>query len=171
MEAKENEQQQKRLVILPEKERLGQFDTFYCHNSKDKPEVRELSAKLRDQGILGWVDEEGILAGDQFVPSIEHMIDEVPTVLVLVGANWLGRWQQQEYFAFLQRFVEHREETGKSRLVVVPVLMPSAPDKPELPVFLRGFNWVDFRKSGFDDREAMRILVKGIVSRHQEYLR
>ncbi len=39
------------------------------------------------------------------------------------------------------------------------------------PVFLQGFSWVDFRKNGYDDREQMQKLIRGIVSKHQDYLR
>ena len=170
-EAAESEEQQKRLVVFVEKERLGQFDAFLCHNSQDKPEVRHLNQKLQEQGVLAWIDENRLLAGDPFVPALEYMIDNIPAALILVGANWLGRWQRQEYYAFLQRFIEYRMESGKPRLVLIPILMPSAPEKPTLPTFLRGINWIDFRKKGFEDQQSMRKLVEGIFSKHSDYLR
>src|SRR5262249_53227157 len=137
-----------------------------CHDSRDKHEVRLLAKKLREQGILPWVDENGILAGDQFSPQLEKAIDEAPAAAVLIGPHSLGGWQEQEYCAFLQRFVEYRKQKGKSRLILIPVLLPGAPVEPELPVFLRGFNWVDFRNDGgLENRKAMQRLIEGILGR------
>jgi small GTP-binding protein len=155
-------QRQKRLTVVEERERRAEFHVFLCHNSQDKPDVRVLARKLREQGILPWVDEQGILAG-QFVPQLEKIIDEAPAVLIIVGPNWLGRWQQQEYYAFIQRYVEHREGKG-NRLTLIPVLLPGAPSVPELPTFIRGFNWIDFRQQGgIENREQMHRLVRNIL--------
>jgi hypothetical protein len=162
-DALEEQKRQKRLTVLDERERGNNFHIFLCHNSKDKPDVRQLDKKLREQGILPWIDEKGILAGDQFVPELEEIIDNVPVAAIIVGPHWLGRWQQQEYYAFLQRFVEHRQEGGNKRLRLIPILIPGAPAKPKLPVFLRSFNYVDLSK-GLDDRDQMRNLVQAILS-------
>ena len=37
------------------------------------------------------------------------------------------------------------------RLPVIPVLLPDAPARPELPLFLRAFTWVDLRIGLTDD--------------------
>jgi hypothetical protein len=39
------------------------FDVFLCHNSEDKPAVREISKKLVKEGIKPWMDEEQIPPG------------------------------------------------------------------------------------------------------------
>lgn len=96
-EVQEEQRRQMRKAVLTERERASEFHVFLCHNSKDKPEVRQLAAKLRGQGILPWIDEEGMLAGDQFVPELEKVIDKVLSVAVIVGPHWMGRWQKQEY--------------------------------------------------------------------------
>jgi TIR domain len=41
------------------------FDVFLCHNSKDKPEVREIARQLAAQGINPWFDEEQIRPGQE----------------------------------------------------------------------------------------------------------
>jgi small GTP-binding protein len=155
---------QKRLSVLPERERGREFDVFLCHNSVDKPTVRHLARKLRGHGVLPWLDEEGILAGTQFAPEIERLLNEVPAVAVIVGQHAMGRWQKQEYYAFLQRFVEHRDGAGRRRLVLIPVLLPGTVPDLELPPFLRGFNFVDFRRGGIDDRDELRRLVGAIFA-------
>jgi hypothetical protein len=158
----EERQRQERLTVLQKLEELRQYHCFLCHTSSDKPDVAYLEQKLVEQGILPWMDQEGILAGDQFVPEIELVLDEVPSALVIVGPNWMGRWQKQEYYALLQRYVERRESAAHP-LRIIPVLLPGTPKVPRLPVFLRGFNFVDFRQ-GFEDRVQMRRLVAAILA-------
>jgi formylglycine-generating enzyme required for sulfatase activity len=44
---------------------------------------------------------------------------------------------------------------------VIPVLLPNAPTKPELPLFLRQFTWVDFRASDPDPMYQLRWGITG----------
>jgi len=152
---------QRRLAVLPDRESAREFHVFLCHNSRDKPDVRRLAAHLREQGVLPWIDEEGLLAGDTFVAELERAIEAAPAVAICVGPNAMGKWQKQEYYAFVQRFVESRETSGR-RCRLIPVLLPGASSEPDLPPFLRGAQWVDLRK-GIDDRAALRKLVRGIL--------
>jgi formylglycine-generating enzyme required for sulfatase activity len=59
----------------------------------------------------------------------------------------------QEIKAFLRAFV-HR------KCPVIPVLLPNAPQEPQLPVFLQGLMWVDFRQR---DPEPLGQLIWGIT--------
>jgi len=45
---------------------------------------------------------------------------------------------------------------------VIPVLLKTAPDKPELPLFLASMTWVDFRKQ---EPDPMKQLIWGITSK------
>jgi GTPase SAR1 family protein len=166
--SEEERQRQQRLAVLAERERCAEFHVFLCHNHRDKPHVRLLAAKLRHQGLLPWIDEGGISAGGQFAPELERVIHEAPAAAVLIGPHGLGNWQRQEYFALLQRYVEYREGKGQKRLALIPVLLPDAAAEPELPVFLRGFDWVDFRQEGgFDARKPMQRLIRAILGENQ----
>ncbi len=158
----EERERQRRLAVLPERERAREFHVFVCHNSRDKPEVRRLCARLREQGVLPWLDEEGLLAGDQFVPELERAIEAAPSVAICFGPQGMGRWQKQEYYALVQKFVEQRAGAGR-RFRVIPVLLPGAPPDPGLPPFLRGCQWVDLRRGG-DEPDALRPLVRAILA-------
>ncbi|HEY6341772.1 MAG TPA: hypothetical protein VIY49_09790 [Bryobacteraceae bacterium] len=48
---------------------------------------------------------------------------------------------------------------------MIPVLLPDAPSKPELPVFLRGLTWVDFRS---DEPDPLKLLVWGITGKRPD---
>jgi hypothetical protein len=39
------------------------FDVFLCHNSEDKPAIRNIARKLVENGITPWLDDEQIRSG------------------------------------------------------------------------------------------------------------
>jgi len=64
---------------------------------------------------------------------------------VFVGKSGRGPWQAKEMAVALDR---QAKEPG---FRVVPVLLPAAPAAPELPLFLAGNTWVQFRETLDDD--------------------
>ena len=128
------------------------FDVFMCHNSSDKAEIKKISKKLKDVGVLPWLDEWELPPGLPWQRLLEAQIEQIKSAAVFVGENGIGPWQQMEMEAFLREFV-------KRGCSVIPVLLPSAPAKPTLPVFLNGMTWVDFRQKNPD---PMKQLIWGI---------
>lgn len=122
----------------------GSFDVFLSHNSQDKPTVRRLAQALQARGLQIWRDEEQLVTGRPWQEALEAIIQTVRTAAVLVGKDGLGPWEIPEMRACLSEFV-------KRELPVIPVLLPGASAKPELPLFLRAFTWVDLRGGLTDD--------------------
>ncbi len=114
------------------------FDVFLSHNSKDKPAVRELAAALRARGLNVWLDEWELVPGRPWQEALEEVIETTGSSAVLVGKDGLGPWQDEETRGCLSEFVSRK-------LPVIPVLLPNAPDVPNLPFFLKRFTWVDLR--------------------------
>ncbi len=125
------------------------FDVFLCHNSADKGAVRELADLLVQCGLRPWLDERELIPGRTWQDGLEVAISSVRTVAVLVGRDGEGPWQKAEIGAALMLAVERG-------LPVIPVLLPGVSAKPQLPLFLRAFTWVDFR-SGFDGAGLARL--------------
>jgi WD40 repeat protein len=136
----------------------GDFDVFLCHNNKDKPKVKEIGEKLKEHGILPWLDEWELRPRMPWQRLLEQQIGQIKSAAVFVGRDGIGPWQHMELDAFLREFVNRG-------CPVIPVLLPNAPKKPELPIFLRGMTWVDFRKQNPD---PMKRLVWGITGQ-QDY--
>ncbi len=65
-----------------------------------------------------------------------------------MGKNGIGPWQRSELNAFLREFVARG-------CPVIPILLKDAPTKPDLPIFLKGIVWVDFRKQDPDPMEQL----------------
>jgi hypothetical protein len=131
----------------------AEFDVFLCHNSKDKPAVRTLYRELKGRGISAWFDEEHLRPGVPWQTELEKAIGSVRSAAVLVGPHGRGPWQDGELRAFLGEFV-------RRECPVIPVILREAPHVPELPIFLRQFMWVDFRK---EKPDPLKRLIWGIT--------
>jgi len=129
------------------------FDVFLIHNSRDKATVRRLAKALKDQGLHVWLDEAQLIPGRPWQEELERIIQTTKTAAVLVGKDGLGPWEVPEMRACLNEFVTRK-------LPVIPVLLPNAENKPELPLFLKAFTWVDLREG--IRQEGVKRLVAGI---------
>jgi len=130
------------------------FDVFLSYNSKDRPAVRHLAARLTAQGLKVWLDVEELPPGEPWQEALEVQINSIRAAAVIVGKDGIGPWQNQEVRAYLRKFVKD----GKR---VIPVLLEDCSNEPELPVFLEHFTWVDFRSEQSD--EGVWRLVWGIT--------
>jgi hypothetical protein len=143
---------------LIQKRASSQFDVFLCHNGADKPSVRRIADRLEEQGILPWLDERELPPGQPWQQLLENQMEHIRSAAVFVGAAGVGPWQEQELYGFLREFVSRRSP-------VIPVLLPDAPDKPELPIFLKAMTWVDFRRQ---DPDPLSRLIWGITGRRPD---
>jgi hypothetical protein len=129
------------------------FDVFLCHNSKDKDVVRLINRKLKERGILTWLDEEQLPPGRAWQELLEQQIESIGSVAVFVGPSGFGPWQDAEMRAFISEFVSRR-------CPVIPVILRECSVVPQLPLFMRQFTWVDFRKN---EPEPFDYLMWGIT--------
>ncbi len=133
------------------------FDCFLSYNSQDKPVVRTLAGTLRDHNISVWFDEERLRPGYPWQSLLEEAIRNSVSVAVLVGASGLGPWEEREMRAALSFATQEKRP-------VIPVLLPDAPAKPALPLFLQGLTWVDMRpEAAFSSLSALDRLIWGIT--------
>ena len=135
-----------------------EFDVFLCHNNTDKNEVKDIAGQLKVHGILPWLDEWELRPGLPWQRLLEDQIERIGSAAVFVGSEGIGPWQRQELEAFLREFINRG-------CPVIPVLLPSARQIPNLPIFLRGLTWVDFRKQVLD---RIKHLVWGITGKRNK---
>jgi hypothetical protein len=67
------------------------FDVFLCHNSDDKPAVREIAQELIKEGIKPWLDEREIPPGTSWQTAIGEQIESIKSAAVFVGQRNKGR--------------------------------------------------------------------------------
>lgn len=107
------------------------YDVFVSHDGRDKPLIERLCVALQQAGIEPWFDEWALAPGDEWIREVEHVLDSVPAVLVCIGVHGFEPWQDAQRQAAIERAVS----AGTS--AVVPLLLPGAPERVELPLFLR----------------------------------
>jgi hypothetical protein len=147
--------------ILQGKIATDDFDVFLCHNSQDKEAVKAIGGRLKERGILPWLDEWQLRPGMPWQPAIEELIKKGKSAAVFIGKSGIGPWQDMEQAAFVREFVNRR-------CPVIPVILPDCQVTPEIPVFLAGMLCVDFRKLVPDPMEQ---LVFGITGERPGFLR
>jgi WD40 repeat protein len=127
-------------IALAGKRIVNDFDVFLCHNSVDKDAVKRLARQLAERGVNAWLDEWQLRPGLPWQRALEKQIAQIQSAAVFVGASGIGPWQYNELEAVLHEFV-------KRGVPVIPVLLDNAGAAPDLPMFLRGRTWVDFRET------------------------
>ncbi len=132
----------------------AEFDVFLAHHSGDKPLVRQISAKLKAQGLKPWIDEEQIPPGRSFQDAIQQAIPIAKTAAIILGTEGLGRWQDWEIKAIFTLCVTNQK-------IVIPVLLPGVKEVPEKLLFLRELRWINFDST--DDAKALDLLLWGIT--------
>jgi hypothetical protein len=130
------------------------YNVFLCHNTEDKPVVRQLRDELQRRQIRTWFDEDQLIPGRPWQEALEEAIRSIGAAAICVGPSGSGPWQNQEMRAYIQQFVK------RGAAAVIPVSLPGVTTVPELPLFLEAFHWVDLR-DGLTD-EGLHRLICGI---------
>ena len=119
------------------------YDVFLCHNSKDKPEVEAIGMRLKEHGILPWLDIWEIRPGTRWQKEIDRRIKSAKSAAVFIGARGSGPWQELEVETLLKEFLKR----GRP---VIPVILETRSGNPRLPSFLSSWHIVDMRKPNPD---------------------
>lgn len=112
------------------------YDVFLSHSVKDKPIVRELAERLRNDDLKVWLDEWVLKPGDHVQAKVEEGLEKSRVLVFCMSANAFGsEWAQLEAGTF--RF---RDPMNKKRRFI-PLRLDAAPIKGSLAQFLH-INWL-----------------------------
>jgi hypothetical protein len=117
----------------------AEFDVFLCHNSEDKLEVKEIRNRLKQLGIRSWLDEQELVAGGSWLTRLQEQIVQVDSAAIFFGGHGIGKVQKYEIEILSNEAMERK-------LALIPVLLNSIIEEPELSPLLKLRGWVDFRK-------------------------
>jgi hypothetical protein len=141
------------------KQETEDFDVFLCYNHNDQKTIIEIGERLKERGLLPWLDIWEQRPGFSWQAVLEVHIRSIKAAAVFVGKSGVAPWQQQQIQSLLREFVERE-------CPVIPVLLAeiSEEEEPELPLFLKNNVWVDFRKR---DPDPMEQLMWGITGKRR----
>ena len=129
----------------------GPIDVFLCHNSLDKPLVRQVAEGLElEFGIPHFLDVYAIPTGEAFLPWIESALEKSSGCAIFLGANGWGN----THFWEAERALERYRRDPAFRLI--PVALPSIRDEDMHRLgagsLFSEINWADFRNGPVDPR-------------------
>jgi hypothetical protein len=112
-----------------DKREISDYDVILCHNSKDKPQVMAIGERLRERGILPWLDIWEIRPDSRWQQELRRVLRSVKTAAVFIGPGGAGPWQELEVESLLGEFAKR----GKP---IIPVILEGRQGSPRLPAFL-----------------------------------
>ena len=140
---------------------IEKVDVFLCHNSKDKPFVKQIAEGLElELGLSHFLDDFAIPAGQEFLPWIETALAASTGCAIFLGANGWGPTHLWEAELALKRY---RNEPS---FRVYPIVLPGIRDEDMRRLgsgsVFSSINWTDFR-GGTVDRAAINKLRNALL--------
>ncbi len=128
---------------------------FLSHASEDKPKVRNLCKRLKEDGFDPWLDEERLLPGQDWNLEIEKALRASDAILLCFSNISVKKegYIQREY----KRAKSLQEEKPEGTIYTIPVRL----DDCEVPFSFREWQWVDY-PDGYDQlRQALQVRAGG----------
>lgn len=121
---------------------------FLSHSHADKPFVNKLAKDLRMSGYYVWTDDAEIKVGDSLIQKIREGIDKVAYVGAVISHNSINsEWVKKELDIAMNQEIERK------KVKVLPLLLNDV----ELPDFLKGKKYADFKDWGLYDKSLSEI--------------
>ncbi|MBI3175083.1 MAG: SUMF1/EgtB/PvdO family nonheme iron enzyme [Chloroflexi bacterium] len=121
---------------------------FLCHTSKDKSVIRKLYRFLRKNGIDAWLDEEKLLAGQDWQIEIPKALKESDAILVCLSNNSITKE------GFVQKEIKYAldiaDEKPEGTIFIIPVLLENC----EVPERIARWHWVE----AFSERGGEKLI-------------
>lgn len=124
---------------MPTQDKTGdKLLVFLSHASEDKPRVRKLCKRLRDDGFDPWLDEERLLPGQDWNLEIGQAMRASQAILLCFSKLSVAKegYVQREY----KKAREYQLEKPEGTIFVIPVRL----DDCEVPFSIRDLQYVDY---------------------------
>ena len=128
--------------------KTNDFDVFLCYNSRDRGYVTGIGERLKDRGLLPWLDTWEIPPGSRWVQELQAQLGSVKSAAVFIGPQGPGPWQELEVETLLRQFVKRKRP-------IIPVILAGRQGTPRLPGFLKLWHSVDMRNPEPDPFEQL----------------
>ena len=135
---------------MPEGRKLR---VFLCHSSNDKPAVRELYQRLKQEGWIDpWLDEEKLYPGQDWELEVEKAVEAADAVIVFLSNKSVTKegYVQRELH-FVLRIADFKPE---GTVFVIPVRLDDCP----MPRRLSIWQYVDYFPKTRKDWAYKRLL-------------
>ncbi len=132
------------------------FQACLVYNDEDEGDVAEVARQLRSRGVKLWFKKTDLRPGIVVAAEFEKRLQQSKTAAIFVGSSAMAPWQDASYQAALSRAVEKKTP-------MIPVLLPDTGNRPDLPLFLGTYEWIEIPR--LSDPESMARLEWGITGK------
>jgi hypothetical protein len=142
---------------LPKDPPNAGYHVFLSYSGEERAVVEEIGTELKGLGLKVWFDRWVLPPGEPWQRHLLEGVEQSAATLLFVGPNGLGRWQEEELGAAINK----RVAEGNHR--IVPAILPGvSPDQIKLPLILKNFTWVLLQEN-LHDRVPLERLYCGIT--------
>ncbi len=118
-------------------------DVFVSYDTQDLQIVKNIANDLARKGIRPWLASGNVTPGEPWQKRIQSVIESVSCAVFCIGTRGVKGWQEIE----LQELNAQRADRD---LRLIPVILPGTVGEPEMPLFLKLAQAVDFREQDPD---------------------
>jgi formylglycine-generating enzyme required for sulfatase activity len=118
---------------------------FLCHSADDKPAIRQLYTKLRQELYQPWLDEADLIPGQDWAMEIARAVRASDVVVVCLSLTSITKegFVQKE----IKQALDVADEKPEGTIFVVPLRLEDC----EVPERLRRWHWVNlFDSDGYE---------------------
>jgi hypothetical protein len=132
-----------------------EFDIFLSYKSEEAAWVDQLRQDLQNRGVRVWLDRDQIRPGNLFAQALETGLATSKAVaLVVTPESVASNWVKEEYYRALSL-------ANQGNLQLIPLLLRNA----ELPGFLSGRQYVDFRDAKTYEQSVNKLVWPGVTGK------
>lgn len=135
---------------------MKKYHAFICYNSVDIEFVENLYDYLTNAHLNIFFDKKSIQLGALHSREIESALNSINIVLVCIGPNGRGPWQDEEIYQAIWESVKHKT-------ILIPIVLPDASiNSSSVPGWLKSRSACIFKKQ--NDIERIQELIDKLVS-------
>jgi tetratricopeptide (TPR) repeat protein len=121
---------------------------FLCHAIEDKPDVRKLYNRLRNDGFDPWLDEEELFPGEHWQRAIRKAVHASDVVIVCLSRASISKagYVQKE----IKFVLDKADEQPEDKIFIIPLKL----EECDVPDRLSNLHYVNF----FEEKGYERLL-------------
>lgn len=134
------------IPIIQERYRsLDSLKIFLCHSSGDKAAIRDLYQRLRAEYFNPWLDEEDLLAGQDWQTEIPKKVKESDIVIVCLSRSSISKE------GYVQKEIKYALDAADEKPEGVIFIIPLKLEECHVPERLGRWQWLNFYEDkGFE---------------------
>lgn len=128
------------------------YDVFLSHSSKDKPQVRHLAERLRQDGLRVFLDEWDIHSGQSILGRIERGLQQAERVIAFLSAHFYqSGYAMLEVEAILKRDLDQHQPAQDFHTRILFLRL----DDAAMPLIFSALAWRDWRHAQEEQYQSL----------------